>query len=1168
MCINALRAFVLAASGLASLSPVMAADWPMLGRTPSRNPVSPEMGAPIDWNPGEFDGNTGERTGKGARNVKWIAKLGSSAYGAPSVADGQIYVGTNNMAGYVERYPNTVDLGCLLCLRESDGQFLWQYSAEKHPVGRVYDWAYQGIGSSPLVEGERMWFVNNRWEVVCADTQGFRDGENDGPFVDEPFDDVHEADVLWTFDMIGQLGVSPHTAGMGPDRRCSIAAYENRIYVVTGNGVDIDHKTIPAPNAPSLVCLDKDTGEVLWTDNSPSANILHTQIASPLVAEIAGRVQVIVPQGDGWVRSFDALSGELIWKFDINFKDSRWLVSSQFTRNNILATPVLYENRVYIASGEDAESYTGMGRLVCIDPTKSGDISSELAVDVDGNVIPHRRLQAVDPAKGEKAIANPNSGLIWDFGAKTFEDYDQQEFEEQMHRTRSSVAVDEGLVIVADGAGLVHCFDATSGKRHWAFDLFSECIPGPLIVDRKVYVADENGDVAIFRLSHDPNVAMKRVADEYEPIAEIYMDTSIACSPVFANGVLYLATRSHLFAIQETDQQDEQPTTAMGEWKQWRGPDRANKSPDTGLLGEWPQGGPPLDWKVEGLGQGVASVSIEAGRIYTTTYANDAEYVVALDQAAGRLVWTTQVGPSIRESSLMRLLSQRTPTLDGERLYALTAKGDLVCLRTTDGKEVWRKNYVDDFHGQPGWWYYCDFPLVDGDKLICTPLGRENTMVALNKFTGEMIWSSSVPPQERVRSPGTYAATVAIDAGGTRQYVNFLQGRLTSIAADDGELLCQYDGFTFASSDPQFSLTPIVNDDLLFVVGGRGAEIALSQVTRNKQGATVREVYRRGARFNHFQDNLVAVDGNVFASQRRGGLICYAMQSGEELWSAEVPRQRGMGNFVAMTYADGRLYVRHADGSVALVEPSPDEYIEKGRLQLPEPRTGMGATAPVIAGGHLFVRDDDRLYCYDVRQEALDAERPEPTTVTVGFPSKQRVNRGFARGAPRRGARGAARPGPRSVFVPTPQDVVEKMLESAKVTKDDAVYDLGSGDGRIVITAAKKYCSRAVGIEIDAELVSISRAKAKEAGVGELVTIEQQDIFETDLSDADVVAVYLLPTQLEKLIGRLEQLPPGARIVSHQFEIPGIKADRTERITSDEDGAEHAIYLWTAPIRK
>jgi outer membrane protein assembly factor BamB/predicted RNA methylase len=555
----------------------------MLGRTPTRNPVVPRGNGPIDWHVGTFDRGTGKWDSSRAKNVKWAAKLGTQTYGTPVVAGGQVYVGTNNGAGYLPRYPSNIDLGCLLCFRESDGEFLWQFSAEKLASGRVHDWPMQGMGGPPLVEGERMWIVSNRWEVLCLDTQGFRDGENDGPYRDERIQHASEADVVWKLDLIGQLGVHPHPAGMGPDRRCSIAAWGDRIYIVTGNGVDESHIRLPTPQAPSLVCLDKQSGKLLWTDSSPGENILNTQISSPLVAEIAGQVQVIVPQGDGWLRSFQAETGKLIWEFDLNEKTSKWFLGGRGTRNSILATPVLYEGRIYIASGQEAEHGEGPGRLVCIDPTRSGDISSELAVDSVGNRIPHRRLQAVDLAMGERAVANPNSGLVWEFAARG------DKTEDNMHRTLSSVAVHQGLVIAADLSGFVHCLDAQTGKKHWGYDALAAIWSAPLVVGELVYIGDEDGDVAVFRLSADPRRAMEPLAAReilvdgepvhLRPVSEILLGDAVYASPVFANGTLYIATRKTLYAISiegiEGTEGEEQPHT-----------DKTPRRSDTGAIQE------------------------------------------------------------------------------------------------------------------------------------------------------------------------------------------------------------------------------------------------------------------------------------------------------------------------------------------------------------------------------------------------------------------------------------------------------------------------------------------------------------------------------------------------------------------------------------------------------
>ena len=532
--------FVLLACPLLS-----AADWPMKGHDSTRNAVVPGN-LPPDWDLGDLGQPPKKVRGLKTRNVKWSVPLGSITWGAPVVADGQVYVGTNNQAAYLKRYPVTVDLGCLLCFRESDGKFLWQYSAEKLTTGRAHDWPQMGLGCSPLVEGDRLWLVSNRYEVLCLDAKGFTDGENDGPFRDEEVRAEDEADVVWRYDLIKELGVSPHNAGMGPNKRCCpSASYKNRIYIVTENGPDESHTRIPAPKAPSLVCFDKDTGKVLWTDNSPGENIFHTQVSDPLVVEIAGRCQVVVGQGDGWVRAFDALTGEMIWKFDINFKDSVLELGGRGTRNEIVGTPAFYKGRVYVGSGQEAEHGEGPGRLVCIDPTKTGDISSQLAIDAEGRPLPIRRVQAVVRENNERAIPNPNSGLIWEYTQHDLNGDGKIAFEEEFHRTVSSVAIHNDLLLAVDFAGLVHCLNAQSGKVHWTHDLLAASWCGPLIVGDQAAIADEDGEVSFFKLSADAQIAL---GDQNNPKLN-FVDGSIFASPILVNDVLYVTSRTRLFAI-------------------------------------------------------------------------------------------------------------------------------------------------------------------------------------------------------------------------------------------------------------------------------------------------------------------------------------------------------------------------------------------------------------------------------------------------------------------------------------------------------------------------------------------------------------------------------------------------------------------------------------------
>ena len=517
-------------------------DWPQWGGNSMRNNTPVGHNIPVEWDTGSFDRKTGEWDKDAAVNIKWVARVGSQTYGNPVVSGGRIYVGTNNGAGYIKRYPAKVDLGCLLCFNEADGKFLWQHSSPKLSTGRVHDWPLQGICCAPLVEGDKVWFVTSRGEVVCVDAQGFADNENDGPVKDEEFTEANEADVIWKYDMMKQLGASQHNMCS-----CSVTAYGDILLVNTSNGVDESHINIPAPDAASFFALDKNTGEFLWGDASPGLNILHGQWSSPTVGVLGGVPQVIFAGGDGWVYSFKCDKGkdgkpELLWKFDANPKESKWVLGGRGTRNNIIATPVIYEGHVFVAVGQDPEHGEGVGHLWCIDPTKRGDVSPELAVHVDNRSesLPHKRLLAADKEKGEVAIDNPNSAVVWHYDKHDQNDDKEFDFEEVMHRSCGTVAIKNDLLYISDFSGLLHCLDAKTGMVHWTYDMLAAAWGSPLIVEDKVYVGDEDGDVSVFKLSPEP----------HEPIAEINMGNSVYSTPIVANNVLYIANKTHLFAIQ------------------------------------------------------------------------------------------------------------------------------------------------------------------------------------------------------------------------------------------------------------------------------------------------------------------------------------------------------------------------------------------------------------------------------------------------------------------------------------------------------------------------------------------------------------------------------------------------------------------------------------------
>lgn len=462
------RAVVLMLSGMAWL-PVVSQDWPMWGRTVERNMTSAMTALPDSW-----DARTGT-------NIKWKAQIGSTSNGNPVVAGGKIFLGTNN--GHPRHAEIAGDKGVLMCFRESDGRFLWQAVTDKLDAGADADWPEEGVCSSPAVEGQRLYYVSNRDELICLDTEGFMDGRNDGPFQDEVHKGPTDADIIWKLDMRKELGVSQlFMASSSP------VIWDDLLFVGTSNGRDSNDEKVPAPSAPSFLAVNKNTGKVVWQDNAPGAAILHGQWSSAALGSVDGVQQAIFPGGDGWIYGFNARTGEKLWKFDLNPKDAVW----PRTRNYGVSTPVFSGGRVFMSVGQDPDHPNGVGHTYCIDPARRGDITE--------------------------------TGRVWQYGA--------------IRRSISTAAVADGLVYVSDLQGILHCLDAGTGKPFWTFDMMAPVWGSPLAADGKVYLGDQDGDVAVLKAS-----------PELKKIAEIDMGSSVYGTPVPANGVLYIMTRSDLYAI-------------------------------------------------------------------------------------------------------------------------------------------------------------------------------------------------------------------------------------------------------------------------------------------------------------------------------------------------------------------------------------------------------------------------------------------------------------------------------------------------------------------------------------------------------------------------------------------------------------------------------------------
>ncbi len=513
------QSVVMLALGL--LPSALAADWPQWGGGPTRNPVSLEKRLPLDFKFKEVeDGIVTQQE----RGITWRAELGGRTMIPPVVADGLVWVGTNTRDPMNDKTKESDrDGGLLLCFRESDGKLLWEHRTPRlseQGVDWIEDFPGSALGSCPLVDGDRLWYVNNRNEVVCFDIAPLKKGTG-------------KPTEIWKLDMRKKLSVFPSRRWMCMDSfAASVAGYKNKLYVVTHNGIDASLVNLPKPEAPSLVCLEKTTGKVVWKDNSPGKDILFVQTSSPLVVEIKGKAQVMVGQGDGWLRSFDPATGKLIWKSDLNAKDADWELDGTGNRNYIVATPILYENRVYIATGR-LGNYAGPGALYCIDPTKEGDVSRELQAGM------------------KKGKPNPNSAVLWFTPPKVPDDAPaiEETGEEKVDLLRSrdyyfgrSVAgcvAHDGLVYAADIGGVVYCFDAKTGKLYWGTRI-ARAIRGQLLwADGHVVVVSDDGDVAVFKHGKEK----KRVLTTWIP--------RFQAGPVFANGTLYLTTEHTLYAIRK-----------------------------------------------------------------------------------------------------------------------------------------------------------------------------------------------------------------------------------------------------------------------------------------------------------------------------------------------------------------------------------------------------------------------------------------------------------------------------------------------------------------------------------------------------------------------------------------------------------------------------------------
>jgi outer membrane protein assembly factor BamB len=513
---NLMNTRILLATVALTLVPILvpAHDWPHWGRDHSRNMYSPATGLPSVFEVGDFTQGTEDVDLATTKNVRWVAKLGSSTYGNVTVRDGRVYVGTNNETPRDDKFKG--DYSMVYCFDEKTGDFLWQLAVPKLGAGKVSDWEFLGICSSPAVEKEKVFLITSRCEVMCLDVNGMTDG-NQG-FQDEaqytagpgkPAIEVgpNDADILWVFDMREELGVFPHNVASS-----SVLLVGDTVFATTSNGQDWSHLNIPSPQSPSLVALDKETGAYLGEEMSGiSERLMHCNWSSPAAGVVNGSTAILFGAGDGWLYAFDPVPIPLEDDLEISRLPELWrynAVPEAYTEykypdadgpSEIIATPVLYRNRAYVAIGQDPEHGEGVGNLVCLE------------LDQEGEVAPDKAL--------------------WTF--------------DKINRTISTVSIDPetDLLFVADYSGYVYCLNASTGELHWKYDTKAHIWGSTLVADGKVYIGDEDGDLVVLpaRKDFDP--------ENDDPLFEVMFPGPIYSSAIEANGVVYVATMTHLYAL-------------------------------------------------------------------------------------------------------------------------------------------------------------------------------------------------------------------------------------------------------------------------------------------------------------------------------------------------------------------------------------------------------------------------------------------------------------------------------------------------------------------------------------------------------------------------------------------------------------------------------------------
>jgi outer membrane protein assembly factor BamB len=406
---------------------------------------------------------------------------------------------------------------------------------------------------------------------------------------------------------------------------------------------------------------------------------------------------------------------------------------------------------------------------------------------------------------------------------------------------------------------------------------------------------------------------------------------------------------------------------AAADWPQWQGPDRSNVSRETGLLKSWPKEGPRLLWTFANAGMGYTAPAIVGDRLYSMGARQDKEYLFAVDVKTGRQLWSCEIGPVSDDRGAIRQGNgpRGTPAVAGGLVYGLGSQGTLVCARADDGSRVWQQSLPKDLEGtRIGWWGWGESPLLDSGRVVCMPGGPKGTVAALDPKSGAVLWRSKGFTDE-----AGYASLVVSEAGGVRQYVVMTGASVAGVAAADGRLLWRHARHSGAPVP-----TPVCFDNFVYATSGYAGRCILLRLTATGGEFQCARVYKNRNMVNH-HGGVLLVSGHLYGYSDTSDWACQDARSGELVpgWGDKAGLGKG-----SLTCADGHLYCfAEQDGTVALVEANPKVWTERGRFklprtsQLPRPKALRGRgnfwTHPVVANGRLYLRDQELIFCYDVK---------------------------------------------------------------------------------------------------------------------------------------------------------------------------------------------------------